>query len=212
MLGMLWILTYYWGTYHSPVEIFGGLCCEAGLSLISFHQIVPKMIPEFFNQQPQDHVSVTTSCALYSIHTNSLKPQGHVHQCRSRDSYVSMVLGVQVGTVTNYVGEAVKAAKRGRVDFRADKGGIVHAGLGKVLLSSYLNQVNILPCCRQSSPVDILTILFPLWMWLFIFGMHVGRAQVSYLFYVENFEHASRALCSVTYISWDLLASGNFSK
>jgi ribosomal protein L1 len=39
---------------------------------------------------------------------------------------------LQVGTVTNNVGEAVKAAKQGRVDFRADKGGIVHVGLGKV--------------------------------------------------------------------------------
>lgn len=40
--------------------------------------------------------------------------------------------GIQVGTVTNQVGDAVRAAKQGRVDFRADKGGIVHVGLGKV--------------------------------------------------------------------------------
>lgn len=38
----------------------------------------------------------------------------------------------KLGTVTTKVGEAVRAAKRGRVDFRADKGGIVHAGLGKL--------------------------------------------------------------------------------
>ncbi|CAM6104681.1 unnamed protein product [Calypogeia fissa] len=38
----------------------------------------------------------------------------------------------KVGTVTTNVGEAVRAAKQGRVDFRADKSGIVHAGLGKV--------------------------------------------------------------------------------
>ncbi|BFI19558.1 large subunit ribosomal protein L1 [Marchantia polymorpha subsp. ruderalis] len=38
----------------------------------------------------------------------------------------------KVGTVTNNVGEAVRAAKQGLVDFRADKSGIVHAGLGKV--------------------------------------------------------------------------------
>ena len=30
------------------------------------------------------------------------------------------------------VGEAVRAAKHGKVDFRADKSGIVHAGVGKV--------------------------------------------------------------------------------
>lgn len=41
-------------------------------------------------------------------------------------------IGIQVGTVTNQVGDAVRAAKQGRVDFRADKGGIVHVGLGKV--------------------------------------------------------------------------------
>ncbi|KAL3701346.1 hypothetical protein R1sor_019368 [Riccia sorocarpa] len=38
----------------------------------------------------------------------------------------------KVGTVTNNVGEAVKSAKQGLVDFKADKSGIVHAGLGKV--------------------------------------------------------------------------------
>ena len=39
---------------------------------------------------------------------------------------------VQVGSVTMAVGEAVRAAKHGKVDFRADKSGIVHAGIGKV--------------------------------------------------------------------------------
>lgn len=34
--------------------------------------------------------------------------------------------------MTNQVAEAVRAAKQGRVDFRADKSGIVHVGLGKV--------------------------------------------------------------------------------
>ncbi|XP_024356979.1 uncharacterized protein [Physcomitrium patens] len=41
----------------------------------------------------------------------------------------------KVGTVTNQVGEAVRAAKQGRVDFRADKSGIVHVGVGKVNFS-----------------------------------------------------------------------------
>jgi len=37
----------------------------------------------------------------------------------------------KLGTVTPNVGEAVKAAKGGQVEFRAEKTGIVHAGLGK---------------------------------------------------------------------------------
>lgn len=49
----------------------------------------------------------------------------------------------KVGTVTNAVGEAVRAAKRGRVDFRADKSGIVHAGLGKVSFADSDLQENI---------------------------------------------------------------------
>jgi len=37
----------------------------------------------------------------------------------------------KVGTVTADVTEAVKAAKGGEVQFRAEKGGVVHAGIGK---------------------------------------------------------------------------------
>jgi large subunit ribosomal protein L1 len=37
----------------------------------------------------------------------------------------------KLGTVTMNVGEAVKAAKGGQVQFRAEKAGIVHAGVGK---------------------------------------------------------------------------------
>lgn len=37
----------------------------------------------------------------------------------------------KVGTVTMAVGDAVTAEKKGKLDFRIDKSGIVHAGIGK---------------------------------------------------------------------------------
>lgn len=37
----------------------------------------------------------------------------------------------KLGTVTPNVGEAVKAAKSGQVEFRVEKAGIIHAGIGK---------------------------------------------------------------------------------
>uniref|UniRef100_UPI00286DE98B 50S ribosomal protein L1 n=1 Tax=Sphingomonas sp. TaxID=28214 RepID=UPI00286DE98B len=37
----------------------------------------------------------------------------------------------KLGTVTPYVGEGVTAAKSGQVEFRVEKAGIVHAGIGK---------------------------------------------------------------------------------
>lgn len=41
----------------------------------------------------------------------------------------------KLGTVTPNVGEAVKAAKGGQVEFRVEKAGIIHAGIGKVSFS-----------------------------------------------------------------------------
>ncbi|BBK43952.1 50S ribosomal protein L1 [Allostella vacuolata] len=41
----------------------------------------------------------------------------------------------RLGTVTPNVGEAVKAAKGGQVEFRAEKAGIIHAGVGKASFS-----------------------------------------------------------------------------
>lgn len=53
-------------------------------------------------------------------------------------SKVAKVLGPRglmpnpkVGTVTMNVGETVKAEKRGKLDFRVDKAGIVHVGIGR---------------------------------------------------------------------------------
>lgn len=37
----------------------------------------------------------------------------------------------KVGTVTMNVGDAITAEKKGKLDFRVDKAGIVHAGIGK---------------------------------------------------------------------------------
>ena len=37
----------------------------------------------------------------------------------------------KLGTVTPNVADAVKAAKSGQVEFRAEKAGVVHAGIGK---------------------------------------------------------------------------------
>ncbi len=42
----------------------------------------------------------------------------------------------RVGTVTMDVGEAVKSAKGGAVEFRVEKAGIIHAGVGKASFSS----------------------------------------------------------------------------
>ena len=41
----------------------------------------------------------------------------------------------KLGTVTNDVAEAVKAAKGGQIEFRVEKAGIVHAGVGKASFS-----------------------------------------------------------------------------
>lgn len=49
----------------------------------------------------------------------------------------------KVGTVTMDVGEAVKAAKGGAVEFRVEKAGIVHAGIGKASFSAEALAENI---------------------------------------------------------------------
>jgi large subunit ribosomal protein L1 len=50
----------------------------------------------------------------------------------------------KLGTVTQNVAEAVKDAKNGQVEFRVEKAGIVHAGIGKASFSFEALQQNIL--------------------------------------------------------------------
>jgi large subunit ribosomal protein L1 len=44
----------------------------------------------------------------------------------------NLMPNAKLGTVTMDVGNIVKEIKAGKVDFRVDKAGIVHAGIGKV--------------------------------------------------------------------------------
>ncbi|MEA3192136.1 MAG: large subunit ribosomal protein, partial [Betaproteobacteria bacterium] len=49
----------------------------------------------------------------------------------------------KTGTVSDNVGEAVKAVKGGQVEFRAEKAGLIHAGVGKASFSQEALQQNI---------------------------------------------------------------------
>jgi large subunit ribosomal protein L1 len=49
----------------------------------------------------------------------------------------------KLGTVTNDIAEAVKAAKGGQVEYRAQKEGIIHAGIGKASFSEQALTENI---------------------------------------------------------------------
>jgi large subunit ribosomal protein L1 len=49
----------------------------------------------------------------------------------------------KLGTVTNDVAEAVKATKGGQVEFRAEKSGLIHAGIGKASFSEAAIAANV---------------------------------------------------------------------
>jgi large subunit ribosomal protein L1 len=48
----------------------------------------------------------------------------------------------KVGTVTMDIGKAIKELKKGKADFRAEKGGILHAPLGKLSFDAVKLQEN----------------------------------------------------------------------
>ena len=50
----------------------------------------------------------------------------------------------KIGTVTNDIADAVKAAKAGSVEYRNDKSGIIHAGVGKVSFSKEDLNANVI--------------------------------------------------------------------
>jgi large subunit ribosomal protein L1 len=49
----------------------------------------------------------------------------------------------KLGTVTNDIAEAIKAAKGGQVEFRAEKAGLIHAGIGKASFSKEAIMANV---------------------------------------------------------------------
>jgi large subunit ribosomal protein L1 len=54
-----------------------------------------------------------------------------------------MMPNPKVGTVTADIGAAVKASKGGAVEFRVEKAGIVHAGIGKASFSANAIEENV---------------------------------------------------------------------
>jgi len=54
-----------------------------------------------------------------------------------------MMPNPKLGTVTKDVAEAVKAAKGGQVEFRVEKAGVIHAGVGKASFSEQALSENI---------------------------------------------------------------------
>jgi len=61
----------------------------------------------------------------------------------------------KTGTVTNDIGAAVRAAKAGKVEYRVDKAGIIHAPIGKVSFDStklHDNAMALLEALQRARP------------------------------------------------------------
>ena len=66
-----------------------------------------------------------------------------------------MMPNPRTGTVTNDILEAVKSSKSGAVEFRAEKSGVVHAGIGKASFSEdaiYENIIEFVSAVRKEKP------------------------------------------------------------
>jgi len=67
----------------------------------------------------------------------------------------------KVGTVTNDISEAVKLSKAGRIEIKNDKGGVVHAPIGKVsfgiekIRENFMSVVNVINRSKPSSSKGI---------------------------------------------------------
>ena len=61
------------------------------------------------------------------------------------------------GTVTDNIGEAIKEVKKGKIDFKVDKTGIIHTSIGKVSFSEQQivdNAKELLNTIRKLKPTD----------------------------------------------------------
>jgi large subunit ribosomal protein L1 len=64
----------------------------------------------------------------------------------------------KLGTVTPNVAEAVTAAKAGQIEYRAEKAGIIHAGIGKASFSDAAlleNFKTLLGAIQKAKPSDV---------------------------------------------------------
>ena len=64
----------------------------------------------------------------------------------------------KTGTVTMQIGDAVKAVKGGKIDFKVDKTGIIHTGIGKVSFSAqqlYENEAAVLNEISKLKPQSL---------------------------------------------------------
>ena len=78
----------------------------------------------------------------------------------------------KLGTVTNNVAEAVKTAKAGQIEYRAEKKGIIHAGIGKMSFTTDAlveNAVALIDQLKKIKPASA--------KGQYIFGISVATTQ-----------------------------------